>query len=83
MWLLVSVSFVPCLAPDRSIMLITTKATQDPSKIGEAVSRVFLLYYALHGFSAIAVWTKPNFQAQFYKWKSEAMVKWTEIELTT
>ena len=55
MWLLVSVSFIPLLAPDKSAMLIIIKATQDLSKKGEVVSRVFLLYYALHAFSATTV----------------------------
>ena len=80
--MLVSVAFIPQLATDKSAMLIIIKATQDLSKKGEVDSRVFLVYHAFHGFSAITVWTKPNFQAKFYKWKSEAMVKWTEIELT-
>lgn len=71
MWLLISVSFIP------------QSATQDLFKKVEGISTLFLMCHALHDFSAIAVWTKPNLQAKFYMWKSEVMIKWTEIELTT
>lgn len=82
----VSVSFIPQFSPSggkKSIVFTIIKPTRDLSRKGVAVSGVFLLYHVLHGFAAIEVWTMPNFQAKCYKWKLEATVKWTEIELTT
>jgi hypothetical protein len=48
--------------------------SQVPYKKAEAISGIFV-YYALYGFVVIEIRTKPNFQAKFYKWESEAMFK--------
>lgn len=48
MRLLIYISLNTQLAKDKSVMFIVIKATQHLFKIDEAISTVFLLYYAFY-----------------------------------